>query len=230
MKHIGIVGVTASGSALCYNEIIAEAAKNSGFPVKHPEVSINNISFSDYYNAGPTTGSAGWAQVHDIVLTSINKLKGIGADFVIIPANTVHCEFENLKSKSSLPIRSIVDATLDVCEQEKIKKVVVLGTKHVINSGLYKQEIGSYGMEYCIPDPHILDLLQSVINSLISGQSQNQCEINEIIYFLKNADCDAVILACTELPLILTEQLLGIQVINTTKILAKKALEFAISK
>ena len=77
MKHIGIVGITASGSALCYNEIVAEASKHYGFPPKHPEISINNASFFDYYHAGPSNGNESWVQVHELILSSIKKLKNI---------------------------------------------------------------------------------------------------------------------------------------------------------
>lgn len=228
MKHIGIVGVTASGCALCYMEIVAEAARHSGFPVKHPEISIHNISFSDYFTAGPLWESSGWEQVHDLILSSIYKLKMMGADFVIIPANTIHCEFENLKSKSSLPVINIVDATLEAAKKNGIKSAIILGTKHIVGANLYKNKMPQYGIDNVPIDENIQCLLQSMIEALVSSAEVNELAKQQIFNYINLLDCDAVILACTELPLIFSDAEINKPLLNTTKILANAAFEYAI--
>lgn len=226
MKHIGIVGISAIGSALCYR-YIAEKSASHGFPVTHPEISIHNFSFDKYFNAGPNDPN-GWNDVHDIILSSIERLKLIGADFVIIPANTVHYNFSYLEERSCLPILSILDITVNECVNQKIKDVIVLGTSYTMQGHLYNEKLMQHGINPISLNSEQCNFLNDVICSELMKGAVNSSSVEKIKAIIVSSRCDGVILACTELPMIFPEASLPMPIINTTELLAQRALEHAI--
>ena len=117
MKHIGIVGVTAEGAAYCYRTICRAAAVKLGRN-KHPEISVHTRSFDEILAAQEERN---WNRVAGSLLDSIRKLQGMGADFAIIPANSVHYAIQIVRQKSPLPVRSIVEETADECMRQGIQ-------------------------------------------------------------------------------------------------------------
>lgn len=226
MKHIGIVGVTAEGSAHCYRLIVSMATKYLDSPKMHPEISIHNFSFHEYYNVGPTV-SEGWDRVHDKLLLSIKKLKEIGADFVVIPANTVHHNFCYLEEKSSLPIINIIDLAIDECERQQVRTVGLLGTSFIMKSDLFKNKLLKKNIAQILPCEEDQIYVDDMINDFISNRS-NLSKSNKLIKIIDKMNCDYIILACTELPLILKSYDTSMQFINTTALLAAAALKRAI--
>lgn len=227
MKHIGIVGISAAGSALCYKLIVQKAAELFGTPTKHPEITIHNFSFYDYYNSGPDA-EKGWAKVHDMILKSIEKLRKTGADFIIIPANTVHYNFGYLENRSPLPIINMVDITVSECIQQKINRPIILGTAFTIQGNLYQDKLLEKGIKPIIPNEKDCNILDNIIaNNLIIGEVKNE-HTSIIIDIINKTDCDSVILACTELPLVIGHQQVSMPVIDTTDLLARKAFEMAL--
>lgn len=225
MKHIGIVGISAIGSAMCY-KIIVEKASENGFPIKHPEITVHNFSFDQYFTAGPNTEN-GWSDVHNIILDSIKKLKRIGSDFIIIPASTVHHDFSYLERKSSLPILNIIDVTVNECVQRKFNKVAIIGTLLAMQGKLYSEKLEANGIEQVIPDGDGCNTINEIIYSELMGGKNMPASTKKIIDIVTNLNCDAAILSCTELPAILSEQSLGIPVVNSIEVLAQRALEYA---
>lgn len=226
MKHIGIVGITAEGSALCYRLIVSKAAELFGTPVKHPEITIHNFSFDEYFTAGPTEGE-GWSRVHDKILLSIEKLKVAGSDFIIIPANTIHHDFKYLEKKSTLPIINMIDIVVNQCGAIASKKVGVLGTYFTMTGNLYRDELSQKGIETVVPNEEECRLVHSIItNDLLAGKA-NKNHTNILMGIIKNMNCDSIILACTELPLVIGSEHTKIPIINSTQLLANKALEYA---
>lgn len=225
MKHIGIVGISAMGSALCY-KYIAEQAGKTGFPSTHPEITIHNFSFHEYYNAGPDDNN-GWNKVHDIILSSIAKLKAAGADFIIIPANTVHHDFSYLEKNSILPIISILDVTVDECRKRKLNNVAILGTTLTTQRKLYSKKLEEKNIKPIIPNNEECKIIHEIIyKELMHGivEISSAMKIKNIVTGL---NCEGVILACTELPLLVSEKYMGITVLNSTEILAQRAYEHA---
>lgn len=226
MQHIGIVGVTAEGSALCYRLIVSMAAEYLYSSILHPEISIHNFSFHEYYSVGPTVNE-GWDRVHDKLLLSINKLKNIGADFVVIPANTVHHNFHYLEEKSPLPIINIIDLAVSECEKLQIRTVGLLGTNFIMNSDLYKHKLLEKNIIQILPCEEDQIYVDNIINDFISNKPVIS-KSNNLIKIIDKMNCDTVIFACTELPLILKSYDVEMQFINTTALLAEAALKRAI--
>jgi|SRR3989344_1737154 len=227
MKHVGIVGVSAEGASLCYKTIVSESSKMLGANI-HPEITLNNPSFSEIIKA---QNKKDWGKVTDILLESVSKLKKAGADFAVIPANSVHFAIDALNKNTKLPIISIVDATVQKCFEGGYKKVLVLGIGITMSDGLYDKKLKEMGIMSVTPK----EKDQKEINMLIYSELvQGVFKILTINYFLKlinnykKQGCDAVILGCTELPLILNDKISPIPTLDTTDILAKEAVKNSI--
>jgi aspartate racemase len=229
MKTVGIVGITAEGGALCYKTIVSEAAKKLG-DYKHPEILLDNPQFYEILQAQRQDN---WDKVAEICLNSINKLKSIGADFIIIPGNSIHFAFNKIVVKSPLPVISIVETAVEECWDRGYKKIAVLGVGITMSGGLFKEPVEKRGMTYQVPSQDDQELLNKIIYEEIVPDKVSQKSVELIVNLinkLKSGGCDAVILGCTELPIVVTEENSPLPIIDTTRLLAKKALELAIEE
>ena len=227
MKHIGIVGVTAEGASLCYKTICEEATKLLGQYI-HPEISLHNHSFSRIFEA---QNKGDWKTVAALLLDSITKLHASGAEFAIIPANSVHYCFEEIREKSPIPLLSIVEITVKECKKQNYKKVGVLGTVLTMKNGLYKEPLESQGIEYIVPNQNEQSIINKIIfDEIITNKIANEgvAAMINVIQALKSQSCDALILGCTEIPIIINKKNSPLPLIDTTRLLAKKALEYAL--
>ncbi|MDE5053319.1 amino acid racemase [Niallia taxi] len=227
-KNIGIVAVTSEGAALCYKNIVSESMKRIGKNI-HPEISLHNVSFSDYYQA---LVNDDYQKIVDILLYSIKKLQLMGADFAIIPANTIHCVFNEIQKMSPIPLLSILETTSKECQLQKYKKVCVLGTIFTMQGKLYKESFEKCGIDLFTPSMEEQEVINSIImDELIPGKNNNNSieKVISIINRVKSSECDAVALACTELPVIINNDNSPLPVLNTTNLLSSAALELAIN-
>lgn len=227
MKHIGILGITAEGASLCYQTIVSQSARMLGENI-HPTITLHTTSFNDILKAQKDSN---WEKVSEICLASITVLKNTGADFVIIPANSVHYAYDLMKTNSPIPILSIVDAVLSECLEKKYKKVGVLGIGITMSGGLYTKPLEDNGIQAFVPSTEDQDILNEIIyKEIVLGikNEQSTHKILRIVQGLKDQGVEAVILGCTELPLVITEGNSPLPVIDTTRLLAIKAVEEAL--
>lgn len=228
MKHIGVVGISSEGAALCYRTICTEAHRRLG-EYRQPQITLHHFSLHEilkYQNKN------NWPGVADVVLRSIKHLQQSGADFVIIPANSTHFSIEEIQKESLLPVLNLLDIVADECTQKGYKKVGLLGVGITMKDRLFEKALSCRGIEMVIPDEFDCRLLNDLIyNELVADKITERANtrIVTIIQSLKSKGCEAVILGCTELPLVINASNSPLPVIDTTKLLAIKALEFAIS-
>lgn len=227
MKHIGIVVITTVGACICVNEIVAEAARRDANG-RHPEITMHSFSFDQYKEFVITRN---WKGIAELIGKSIQKLQKAGADFIIIPSNTPHYGFVEIVAQSSLPVLNLVELTANECQRRGFKKVAVLGTKLTMQEGLYDSPLKQKGIIPVIPDEKGCDSINTLImNEIIPSKSSRYTMASEVAKnIIKKLQCDAVILGCTELPEVYNEQNLRMPIIDTTRLLAHKALDFAVS-
>ncbi|HLC59821.1 MAG TPA: amino acid racemase [Candidatus Nanoarchaeia archaeon] len=228
-KHIGIVGVTSEGASLCYRTICSEASKIMGLN-HHPEISIHNHSFNEILEA---QNKRDFPVVAKIIADSIKKLYSSGADFIIIPSNSVHFAFNEIEKNSPIPVLSIVEIAAKECKGKNYRKVGILGVGMTMSDGLFNEELKKYNITPVNPNQHGQKIVNDVIYQEIvpSKTTVNTIQkIIEVINSLKKQGCDAVILGCTELPLVINRKNSPLPFIDTTRLLAKKALEYALEK
>ncbi len=226
-QHIGIVGCSAEGAALCYRTICAEGAKLLG-PHTHPEVSINTPSLSDYVACLERGDFQG---VGELMLTSAHKLANVGADFLICPDNTIHGALPHVESRSPLPWLHIAEVVAAEAADRGFRRLALMGTRWLVEGEVYPEKLAARGLEFLRPDPAERDEINRIImEELVYGTFKPEA----IAYFqnvtdrLKLAGCDAIILGCTEFPLIIGDTKSSLPTLDSTRLLARAALRRAV--
>ncbi|MCP2605028.1 amino acid racemase [Candidatus Aminicenantes bacterium AH-873-B07] len=230
MKKIGILGGLGPESTIEYYRIIISLCKERGMRHNYPVIIIYSVNFQEVNNLLIEGNLSAYTNK---LLEGINFLKKAGADFALIAANTPHLVFEQIKNKSSIYLISIVEETAKVASKLKFQKVGLLGTKFTMEKDFYPNVFSKYGIQISIPDKKERDYIQiKIMNELVDGimKEETQKKFIEIIEnLITKENINGVILGCTEIPLLISQEMVSIPILNTTKIHAEAALNFAIS-
>jgi aspartate racemase len=222
-RHIGIVGCSAEGAALCYRTICAEGEAWLG-PHAHPEVSMHTPSFAAYVACLESDDLQG---VADLMLTSARKLAAIGADFLVCPDNTIHGALPLVAPHSPLPWLHIAEVVADEAKSRGYTKLGITGTKWLVRSDVYPAKLRERGLDFQRPaDADREEVSRIIMEELVRGRCvpQSVARFEAVVGRLRDRGCDAVILGCTELPLIMNEQNAPIPALDSTRLLARAAL------
>ena len=227
-KHIGIVACSAEGAALCYRTICIEGANIMG-GYAHPEITMHTFPLSQYmryFEAGD------WQGVANLMLSSVAKVAKVGADFAICPDNTIHQAFDLVVKKSPIPWLHIAEEVAAEAKRQNYKRLGVLGTRYLMESAVYSTKLTAMGIEHRIPELKDRERINEIIfNELVWGRftSEAGAYFNEVIDSLKIQDCDAVILGCTEILLLVTPENSPLPILDSTRLLARAALKKAVA-
>jgi len=227
-KHIGIVACSAEGAALCYRTICMEAPALMG-EHDHPEISMHThplAAYMDFIRAGD------WDGVGELMLSSARKLAGAGAEFAICPDNTIHQAFAQASARSPIPWLHIAEAVADAAEARGFRTLAVLGTKYLMSGPVYPAVLGSRKIECRIPDEGERKRIDAIIfKELVNGifLEYSRRYFNSVIQKLKEQGCDAVVLGCTEIPLLVDANVCPLPVLDSTRLLARAALRKSLS-
>ena len=227
MLHIGIVASSAEGAALCYRTICVEGADLLG-PYNHPEVSMHGHPFIQYKNC---IDAKDWAGIAELMLSSAEKLARAGADFLIAPVNTVHQAFDLVEHRSPRPWLHIAVEVAKEAKRNAYKRLGVLGTRSLMEGPVYREALNAAGIEQRIPSAEHRESIHRIIfEELVHGSflPRTHIYLTEVIQGLKNEGCDAVALACTEIPLLMTPESSPLPMLDSTRILARAALRKAV--
>ncbi len=227
MKHIGIVACSAEGAALCYRTICTEAPALLG-KYAHPEVTVHTFSLADYMK---NIEADDWQAVADLMLASVKKVAGAGADFAICPDNTIHQAFALFVDKSPVPWLHIAEVVADEAGRNGYRKLGILGTRFLAEGPVYREKLDAAGIEHMTPEKADRERINSIIlDELVAGIFKNETRdyFTRVINWLKEQGCDAVVLGCTEIPLIVTQESSPLPVLDSTRLLARAALKKAI--
>lgn len=226
-QHIGIVGCSGEGAALCYRTICAEGAKLLG-PHAHPEVSMHTPSLADYVACLECGDLAG---IGELMLESARKLANIGADLLICPDNTIHAAFAYVAPRSALPWLHIAEVVATQAADRGYRRLALIGTKWLLESDVYPEKLAAHGLAFRRPDPAERDEIDRIImDELVYGTVTPEATayLQRTVERLKRAGCDAVILGCTELPLIIDDANAPLPTLDSTRLLARAALRRAL--
>lgn len=227
-KHIGIVACSAEGAALCYTTICTEAPELMGTRHAHPEVSVHTHPFSDYVRL---MDAGAWDGVAALMLSSEEKLVRAGANLIICPDNTIHLVFDDVIKKARRPWLHIAEEVAKEAQRRKYQRVGIIGTIHTMEGRVYKDKLDAIGIGQCIPGPKDRDLINRIIFDELVGArftGEARAYISGLIEEMKGGGCDAVALACTEIPLLITPEVSPLPVLDSTRLLARAALRAAL--
>jgi aspartate racemase len=228
MKHIGIVAVSTEGAALCYRTICLEGAASLG-PHAHPEISIHNFPLSAYQQL---IDRDEWREVGEMLLESANKLVRAGAQLLICPDNTIHQGLDLIRDRSPAPWIHIAEEVTREAKQRGFKRVGILGTRFLMEGPVYPSKLTPAGIEYRVPNEGQRERINRIIyDELVCARflPTSLKYFQEVIGDLASDGCDAVALACTEIPLLVGEADSQLPTLDSTRILARAALRDATS-
>ena len=226
-QHIGIVACSAEGAALCYRTVCVEGSELLGAH-DHPEVSMHTHSLAQYMKP---IYRGDWAAVGEIMLSSANKLAKVGADFLICPDNTVHQALPHFESRSPRPWMHIAEVVASEAAARGFRRIALTGTKYLVESEVYPEKLKARGLEYVRPEREEREEINRIImEELVYGAFKPEAVayFQKVIGRLKSAGCDAVALACTEIPLIMDDANSPLPTLDSTRLLARAALKRAV--
>jgi aspartate racemase len=226
--HIGIVACSAEGAALCYRTICLEGARVMG-EHGHPEVSMHTHSLADYMRF---VEGNDWAGVAELMMSSAEKLARAGADFLVCPDNTIHQAFDLVEHRSPRPWLHIAQEVANEARHCHYKRLAVLGTRYLMEGPVYPDKLKAAGLEYRIPGEKERQRINQIIfDELVNAQftSRSLAYFIEVIRTLREEGCDAAVLGCTEIPLLVTEETSPLPVLDSTRLLARAALKKAVA-
>ncbi len=228
--HIGIVGCSAEGAALCYKTICIEGAALLG-PHAHPEVSMHTPSLAEYtccLDAGDLVG------VGELMLASAHKLAAAGADFLICPDNTIHQAFDHVAPRSPRPWLHIAEVVADEAVRRGFRRIGITGTRWLTDSEVYPEKLSARGLEYVHPTiDERAEIGRIIMDELVCGifRPEAVATFQRVMQRLKDEEgCDAVVLGCTEIPLIMSDANSPLPTLDSTRLLARAALRRATQK
>ena len=222
-QHIGIVACSAEGAALCYRTLCAEGARVLG-PHAHPEVSMHTHSLAEYMQH---VQRGDWQGVGELMLSSANKLAKIGAEFLICPDNTIHQALPHIAARSPLPWLHIAEVVAAQAAARGFRRVGLTGTRWLVESEIYPEKLGERGIMYLRPSPaECQEINRIIMDELVCGVCKPEAVacFQQIIGGLRDAGCDAVVLGCTEIPLLINDGNSPLPTLDSTRLLAQAAL------
>lgn len=222
-QHIGIVAGSAEGAALCYRTICMEASAFMG-EHNHPEITMNSLPMAEHM---PHICANDWEAVGELMAASAQKVARAGADFAICPDNTYHQAFKYLIPQSPIPWLHIAGAVAEEARRQGFARLGILGTKYLVEGPVYPEALAEVGIEREIPDEEDRVRINEIIfKELVNGvfPEASRLYLNEVAGKLKARGCDAVVLGCTEIPLIVRPDDTPLPTLDSTRLLARAAL------
>ncbi|HEX75080.1 MAG TPA: amino acid racemase [Dehalococcoidia bacterium] len=230
VKRMGILGGMAPESTIEYYRIITTLCRRRGMGHNYPVIIIRSLNFQEFIDL---VESGDLPKLVTKLCEGVNSLCNAGAEFALMASNTPHIVFEDVAARSPIPLLSIVEETGRAAKDSGFGKVGLFGTKYTMQDGFYNNLLSKkYGVSVVVPEGNDQDYIHDkIMTELVIGRviSKTRRELSKIAQRLVDKEgIEALILGCTELPLILSEEILGIPVLDTTRIHAEAALDFCL--
>jgi aspartate racemase len=231
MKKIGIIGGIGPESTIDYYKLIIGAFHEKQADLGYPEIIIYSANLSSLMKI---LEAKDWENLTDWLLEKVVALHKAGAEFAVIGSNTPHIVFDKVSSRSPIPMLSIIEETRKNAQKRGLKKLGLLGTRFTMELDFFKKPFGDAGMAVVVPEKEDQELIHHRLFSEIELGIIKDSTRNELLSIAKKMIdrhfIDALILGCTELPLILNKDEFGIPFLNTTAIHAASIVSYCIGK
>lgn len=228
--RFGIVAHSSEGAALCYLTFCREGFREMGRHM-HPDVMLDGTAMGE---AMPAWDAGDYAAVRSIMAKSIERLAAGGCGFFACPDNTAHIALETEGAALGLPGLNIADIVAERAAALGLKRVAILGTRFTMAGPVYRRALPALGIEPCFPsESERLDIDRIIFDELVEGifSEESKRRYVEIIDRLRREDgCDGAALVCTEIPLLVTPDASPVPILDSTRLLARAALEVCIGK
>ena len=223
MKTVGVVGATYEAAADIVKLICGKSQQRFG-NARHPEI-ILHIPERELFLQSETNRQVAWAE---ILLNSSKLLAQSGAEFVVCPSNGAHVAYANLLDKTPIPWLPLPQAVAQAAKNRGFSRVGLLGTSYLLEHSLYPEVLSSFDIAVDIPERDERTEMHRIIREeLFKGEVKGESRefLLNVVMSLKNSGSQAVILGCTELPLVLNDENSSLPVLDSLDILAEAAVE-----
>jgi aspartate racemase len=226
-RTIGIVGVSAPGAALCYATICAEGAEILG-PHDHPPVLLHTYPLAHYMRL---IDANRWQDAGELLLASAEIVVRADAEILICPDNTLHQALDLVRDRApAARWLHIVDEVAAVAARRGFKRLGLLGTRYLMEGPVYREKLATRGIAFEIPTAADRQRLNAIIfDELVCGRIEetSRRNVQQMIDGLREVGCDAIVLGCTEIPLLISDNDSSLPTIDSTRTLARAALREA---
>ena len=229
MTHLGILAHSAEGAALCFRAFCQEGFAELG-PHEHPDVTLDCIALA---RSMPAWEASDYMKVRDTLSQSVQRLARAGADFFVCPDNTAHIALERPGEELAIPGLHIAEVVADTAALAGRRRVGVLGTRYTMDGPVYPRAFGRRGVAAEVPEADDRLRINAIIfDELVNGvlSASSRGVYVRVIEKLAARGCDAVALACTEIPLLVTSASSPLPILDSTRLLARAALEVALAR
>jgi aspartate racemase len=229
VKHIGILAHSFEGASLCYRTMCLEGVARLG-PHRHPEITMTGVGMDDLL---PAWDSNDLPALRAAFFEDAEKLAAAGCDFFVCPDNTAHIALESPGHPFPIPALHIGEVVGDEAQRRGFSKVGILGTRFTMAGPVYPGALGRRGIGWGVPGEADRKTVDDIIfNELCLGTftDGSRDAYVRIIEKLKADGCDAVALVCTEIPLLITEDVSPLPTLDSTRLLAKAAVDVALGE
>lgn len=226
MKKVGLVGGLSWVSTMDYYKFINEGVNDRLGGLNFAECIIYSLNFGDIQ-------SKSWDNSYELLLGACESLKNSGVESIVLCANTAHLFADKLQDTIQLPIIHIGEETAKAVNKKGFKKVGLLATKFTMEMNFYRDKLEQYGLEVLIPQKQeTRDYIQQTLKEELGiGLINPETKSNYISIIKELVDCGAecIILGCTEIPMLISEEDFNIPMFDTTKIHSQAIVDYIVS-
>lgn len=218
MRTLGLIGGMSWISTRAYYERINKQIQKRGQPMASAPLLIDSLDYSKIYQAKQ---SDDWDAIASILVESARKLESAGAEGIVIAANTMHKCYDRVAEAISIPVLHIADSVGQAMKDAQCENAALLGTRFVMTESFYRQRLVSYGVDLLPPDPGDVELVDGIIyKELMLGRVTRDAEraLKTIITMKEKEGAKAIVLACTELELVVDTDANVLPVFDSTDI------------
>lgn len=220
MKTVGIIGgLGPETTARFYLEVVFACSKISG---RRPQILISNVAVPLEIEKKIITEARNEKSILPFLIHAAKQLEDGGADFIVVPCNTVHIFIEEIRKKVNIPVLSIIEETSNFLRKEKIKEVGLLATTATIKNKLFDENLKRNGIKIKTPDNSSQLKIGNIIHSLVNGQNSREDE-KELLSIIDGLKTNNTVLACTDLQLLNIKHK-KVKIFDTMEILAKATI------
>lgn len=229
MKHIGILAHSFEGATLCFRTACLEGVQRLG-PHMHPEITMTCSPMSVLLEAWERSDNQ---TLRAAFMEDATKLAAAGCDFFVCPDNTAHIALEAKGEPFPIPALHIGEVVAEQAARDGRIKVGILGTRFTMAGPVYPGSLGRRGIGWAVPGEDDRKVIDDIIfNQLCLGvfTDESRDAYVRIIDKLKDHGCDAVALVCTEIPLLITQEVSPLPILDSTRLLAAAAVDAAVGE
>lgn len=228
MKKIGLIGGMSFESTAVYYHLLNQIARERLGPLASAEILLHSVNFADIV---PLQKAGRWSEAGEILGNIAANLERAGADCMLICTNTMHKVADAVTAKIHVPLIHIVDETAGALWKRGLSRPLLLATAYTMSDGFYQVRMEGHGISVMVPDEIDRKVTHDIIfDELCAGKifDSSRQRLLAIIEKARTDGADSVILGCTEICLILDPDALVLPGIDTTRLHAQAAMNFAL--